>query len=384
MDQKLLLCKAVTLLYRESQLSEKTENSADLVRTVLESVQVSDIGIGMSSDREIIMALKSTILEMCSQPLDHSYEKTDLLQRLKVNCGNDEKLYEAFKQGIEDEIQESSLKRSIINMRKAINNHFRENKIGDVLTKASTSFKFNREKIKSIDAFIGELIGQLEPLQMTIGTKDAAVIDDIDLGNTETLRTMFDNVREQNAGLKVYRTGWPAVNKMLQGGFRPGETWVFAGLQHKYKSGFNLSIIAQIARFNKPILKDPSKKPLIVFISCEDSLVNSLQFLYQFLTYSERREHVDIRNVTTDEMVDCIREHLQATGFHFKMIRIDPNQWTYKNVCNKVIELEAQGYSVEVLDIDYLYKIPKTGCETGTLGHDVMDQLSRVRGFCAS
>ena len=116
MDQKLLLCKAVTLLYRESQLSEKTENSADLVRTVLESVQVSDIGIGMSSDREIIMALKSTILEMCSQPLDHSYEKTDLLQRLKVNCGNDEKLYEAFKQGIEDEIQESSLKRSIINM----------------------------------------------------------------------------------------------------------------------------------------------------------------------------------------------------------------------------------------------------------------------------
>ncbi len=384
MDNKLLLCKAATLLYRESQLSEKTENSSDLIRTVLESIQISDIGIGVNSDREVTMALKSTILEMCNYPLDHVYDKTDILQRFRVNCGNDEKLYEAIKQGIEDEIQESSLKRSVINMRKAINNHFRENNINDVLMKASANFKFNRDKIKSIDTFIGELIGQLEPLQMTIGAKDSAVIDDLDIGNTELLRVMFDNVKELNAGQRVYKVGWPAVNDMLQGGFRPGETWVFGGLQHKYKTGFNLSVVAQIARFNKPLTTDPNKKPLILYISTEDSLLNSLQFLYQFLTYSERREYVNIMNVSTDEMIQCIRERLQETGFHFKMIRIDPNQWTYKNVCNKVIELEAQGYSVEVLDIDYLYKIPKTGCETGTLGHDVMDQLSRVRAFCSA
>lgn len=384
METKLLLCKAVTLLYRESQLSDKADSSSDLVRTVLENVQVSEVGIGLSSERDVVIALKATILEMCNQPQDHVYEKTDLLQRLKVNCGADEKLYEAFKQGIEDDIQESSLKRSVVNMRKAIANHFREDKIGDVIGKASSMYKFNREKIKSIDSFIGELIGQLEPLQMTIGTKDAAIIDDIDIGNTDSLRVMFDNVKQRNSGSTVYKTGWPALNNMLQGGFRPGETWTFAGLQHKYKSGFNLTVVAMLALFNKPRNVDPNKKPLILFISCEDSLLNSLQFLYQLITYSERRENVDITNVSTEDMVMCIREKLQATGFHFKMIRIDPNQWTYKNVCNKVIELESQGYAVEVMDIDYLYKIPKTGCETGTLGHDVMDQLSRVRGFCAS
>lgn len=384
MDTKLILCKAATLLYRESQLSDKNENSSDLVRTVLENVKVSDIGIGLNSDREVTLGLKSTILEMCNLPLDHVYEKTDLLQRLRVNCGNDDKLYEAIKQGIEDDIQESSLKRSVINMRKAINAHFKEQTISDVLTKASSAFRFNREKIKSIDAFISEIISQLEPLQMTIGGKDNAIIDDIDVGNTESLRVAFDSVKEMNSGQRVYKTGWPAINRMLQGGFRPAETWVLAGLQHKYKTGFNLSLFSSIALFNKPFTTDPNKKPLLLFISTEDSILNSLQFLYQFLTYSERRESVDVNTVTTEEMVECIKQRLQATGFHFKMMRIDPNQWTYKNVCNKVIELEAQGYVVEAMDIDYLYKIPKTGCETGTLGHDVMDQLSRIRSFCAA
>lgn len=384
MENKLLLCKAATLLYRESQLEDKTENSSDLVRTVLDNVQVSEIGIGMNTDREVIMALKTTILEMCNLPQDHIYDKTDILQRIRVNCGNDDKLYEAIKQGIEEDIQESSIKRSIINMRKAINLHFKEQTLSEVLTKASSTFKFSREKIKSVDNFIAELISQLEPLSMTIGAKDNAVTDDIDIGSEESLRGAFTNVQKMNSGQRVYKTGWPALNDMLQGGFRPKETWVFGGLQHKYKTGFNLSIFAQIALFNKPFTIDPNKKPLLLFISTEDSLDNSLQFLYQFLTYSERREFVDINKVSVEEMVQCIRERLQATGFHVKMLKIDPNQWTYKSVCNKVIELEAQGYVIEVLDIDYLYKIPKTGCETGTIGHDVMDQLSRVRNFCAS
>lgn len=384
METKLLLCKAATLLYRESQLTDKTENSADLVRTVLESVQVSDIGIGINSDREVIMSLKTTILEMCGLPQDHVYEKTDILQRFRVNCGNDEKLYEAFKQGIEDEIQEASLKRSVINMRKGINAHFKEQTISKILTKASSDFKFGRDKIKSVDSYIADLIGQLEPLSMTVGGKDAAIIGDIDVGSEESLRTAFNNVQKMNSGQRVYKVGWPAINDMTQGGFRPSETWVIGGLQHKYKSGFNLSLFAQIALFNKPFNTDPNKKPLLLFISTEDSLDNSLQFLYQFLTYSETREFVDVNTVTIEEMVQCIRQRLQATGFHFKMIRVDPNGWTYKSICNKIIELEAQGYVIEAVDIDYLYKIPKTGCETGALGHDVMDQLSRMRSFFSS
>ena len=383
-DNKLLLSKSLSLLYRESQMTDNGENSAALVRTVLESVQVSDIGIGLNSDREVIMALKTTILEMCGMPQDHTYDATDLLQRIRLNCGNDERLYEAIKQGIEDELSEGSLKRSVLNMRKSINNHFREEKVNDILGKASAKFRFQREKVPDINHFINEIIAQLEPLQMTVGGKDPTVIDELDLGSEESLNSKFNDVQNMNSGKKVYKTGWPAINDMLQGGFRPGETWVFGGLQHKYKTGFNLSLFAQIALLNKPLNVDPAKKPLMLFMSTEDSLVNSLQFLYQFIIYSETRQFVDIQKASVAEMVACIKQKFEANGFHVKMMRIEPSTSTYKSICNKIVELESQGYVVEVLNIDYLYKVSKVGCETGALGHDVMDQLSRVRNFCAA
>ena len=60
MDSKLLLIKAATVLYRESLIPDKTENSADLVRTVLESVKVPEVIVGLNVDREVISGLKKT------------------------------------------------------------------------------------------------------------------------------------------------------------------------------------------------------------------------------------------------------------------------------------------------------------------------------------
>lgn len=46
---------------------------------------------------------------------------------------------------------------------------------------------------------------------------------------------------------------------MLQGGFRRGEFWLIPALQHKFKTGFSLSIFSQIALYNKPYLFDKNK-----------------------------------------------------------------------------------------------------------------------------
>jgi len=384
-DSKLLLAKSATLLYRESQLADRSENSSELVRTVLENVQVSEIGIGLNTDREVITALKSTILEMCGMPQDHNYDMTDLLQRFRINCGNDEKLYEAIKQGIDGELLDSSLKRSVINIRRSISNHFREQKINEVLHKASRTFKFEREKIKDVNQFITELMAQLEPLQINGHGKDPAVMGDLDIGNEQSMRDLFTEVKKLSAGSKLYKTGWQAFNRMTQGGLRPGETVVINALQHKYKTGFTLSLFAQIARYNLPHTTDPAKKPLLLRISFEDDLVSNLQFLYQNLKYNETLQPVELENVTVDEMSAYVKEKLQVNGFHIKMLRVDPTQWTYRSVCNKIIELEAQGYNVEVLMLDYLMLLPTTGCiNSGPSGTDMRDMLRRMRNFCSS
>lgn len=385
MDNKLLLAKSITLLYRENQLADKTENSADLIRTVLADVTVSDIGIGINTERESIMALKATVLEMCGQPNDHVYEKTDILQRVRINVGSDDKYYDAIRQGIDDEMPEPSIKRSVTNIRRAIHNHFREKEIKDTLTKASVAFNYERDKIKDVNQFITDFVTKLESLQVNSSMKDPAVMSDLDLGSDESRQIMVDSSPVDGEGNNVYKTGWQAFNKMTQGGLRSGETVVIGALQHKYKTGFSLSLFSQLALHNKPKTKDLTKKPLILRISFEDDLVNNIEFLYQYLRYNDTREFVAVKGVSQAEMLVYIRDKLQVNGFSIRMMRVDPTQWTYKSICNKIFELEAQGFSVEILLLDYLAMVPTIGCTTsGAMGTDIRDQLRRVRNFCAS
>ena len=199
------------------------------------------------------------------------------------------------------------------------------------------------------------------------------------------MREAFADLQNTNNGTGIYKTGWTALNRMIQGGFRPGETTVIGALQHKYKTGFTLSLFKQIALYNKPLTTDVHKKPLLLRISFEDDITLNLQFLYQSLKYDETREPVNLKEVTADEMSAYVTSRLQVNGFHIKLLRVDPSQWTYRNVCSKIIEFEAEGYNVELLMVDYLTLLPTTGCiNTGPAGNDLRDMLRRMRNFCSA
>ena len=382
MDNKLLLCKSCTLLYRESLVNDNTENSSELIRTVLENIKLSEVNIGVNNERDIMVALKTTVLEMCNNPADFEYEKTDILQRLKLNTGDDEKLYESLAQGIEPDLSESSLKRTIINMRKAINNHFREQKIEEILTKASTQFKFSREKIKNINQFVAETCGQLEPYQLDAITKDPAIVSDVDIGDETSTNNVFKEIKDVDNGSGILRTGYQGLNRLMQGGLRRGEAILLSALQHNNKTGFSLNIFKQVALYNVPYMIDPTKKPLLLRISFEDDITTNFKFLYQSLKENETGEKVITSNVTEEEMGAYIREKLQVNGFHIKLMRVDPTQWTYRHICNKILELEAEGYEIHLLMLDYLAMVPTTGCSIGPMGSDVRDMFRRMRNFC--
>lgn len=385
MDNKLLIAKSISLLYRESQLPDQGDRSIELVRSVLENVKVSEVGIGLNTDREVILGLKSTIIEMCDQPHDHVYDKIDLLQRIRINTKEDDKYYEAIRKGIDSDYPSDQLKRTILNLRRTLNNHFREEKIGKTVTAASMSFNYDREKIKDVNKYIADLITELEGLSIQTDIKDPALIDEVDLGDDANMERVFQTVQDSVSGTAVYRFGWTRLNKMLQGGLHRGKTMIIGALQHKYKTGFTLSLFKQIALYNKPFTSDPAKKPLLLRISFEDELYENLQFLYQSLKYDEIKSFVDVKGLSIKDMAAYVKQRMSVNGFHVKMARVNPSEWTYRSICNKVIEYEAQGYSIEVLLLDYLALIPTTGCiTTGAMGTDKRDLLRRVRNFCSA
>lgn len=167
--------------------------------------------------------------------------------------------------------------------------------------------------------------------------------------------------------------------------FRRGETVITSALQHNYKSGFVQSLFMQIPIHNVPVMTDPSKKPLILLISFEDDAEIIANFMYRYLYFNEHNEIPDLTSITNSEVAKYIKEKLGVNGYHAKIIRVNPSEWTYKHMFNKILEYEAAGFEIHATIVDYLSKLPTTGCITsGPMGTDLRDLWNRCRNFFSS
>ena len=383
MDNKLLLVNGITLLYRESQLKGTAENSSKLVRDVLEGIKLPELSITMNRDREIMDGLMKTALTMCNNPSNHTYELMEVLQTLKVNTLDEEALYEALYDGIHSELTESALRRTCLNLKRTLNNYFREKMFEEKMSKAWQKYKFEKNKITNFPKFVKDFLVELEPYQVDTVTKDPAIINEIDLNDLSSVEEQFKQAREAEDGVSVLQTGSQGLNRMLGGGFRRGENVVIGALQHQHKTGTTMMLFKQIALYNTPQMRDPSRKPLLLRISFEDDVSVNFQALYVMLKENETKVKVDLKEnpVPDNEIARYVKQKLQATGYEIKLLRVDPSQWTYKDITNKVLEYEAEGYEVHLLMLDYLLKIPTTGCDDGPAGHAIRNMYERIYNF---
>ena len=147
-----------------------------------------------------------------------------------------------------------------------------------------TNYKLMTGRIEnSIQETISNMLLQLEALNNdTRSSKDPAVLDELDFSDKESLEATIIKVQDLSEDKGKFITGWKSMNKMLNGGFRRGEQWVISALQHNYKSGLMQSLFVQFCTLNKPVLIDPNKKPLIVYISFEDDMFENLD-KYEFI-----------------------------------------------------------------------------------------------------
>lgn len=384
MNNRLLLTRCVTLLYRESLIIDEMDDSKELVRSILQNVQVSETGLGLNTEREVIIALKKTVLYMCETPKGSSEDRDDLLQRIRLDVGHDDKYYSVIEKGLTLELTQEELKRSSLSLRRSLYNYLKEVRIKALINKASVQINYDRESITDFNVFLSELTGQLDEFSLNVGEDDPAILDTVDLGSMESLEATFEDAKDILHGDRIYKTGFQGLNRMFNGGFRPGEIVQYGGLQHNYKSGMAVSLFSHFAMFNEPQQVE-GKKPLILRISFEDKPYQDLIFLYKHIMFSQTGQLVDVVDVSVKEMAKYVHGELSKNGFHVKIIRVDPYSWNYKSIINKVLELEAEGYNLEVLEIDYLSKVGKEGLSNGGItGGEFGDLLGRIGGFCAS
>lgn len=383
MDHRLLLIKSITLLFRESQLFNHADNSAAMVKDVITLIKPAD---GMIGDfgKDAITSLRETAIWMCNQTLGHQYDKNELLQRIRVNVGNEDNLFEAFRDGIQEDVGEDEIKRVTQLYKKDIRMFLDMNKVTEILKSNSLRASFHSHTL-DWRHFVNDVVEQLKPYRKMGGdvARHASIVDDVNFDNLAEVNSVFQRGLEELDYNGVIRFGWQGLNRMFgaQGGARRGEMIVIGALQHNFKSGMTLEMFKSAALYNKPYMRDPQRKPLLMRMSFENPAAMDITYLYKSLVENETGLMVDVRSISPHEAARHVAERLQATGYKINLCHIDPSEYTYHDLFDRITKLESDGYEIHLLELDYLNMMSKKGCTQGPAGTEVRDLFRRVRNF---
>lgn len=383
---KLLLVRAITLLYRESQLEgAATTSSPEIVKDVVNSVLTPDADTGVeNSERNIIIGLKTLANMMATNPPGTKYVSSDIFQKVRVFCEDNDAVYQALRDGLEGEMSDADLRVITTSIRQELNAFIREQEALKIIREFSRKAAYDREEITDINSFIAEFRSKLEMYESSQVEKDPAIVGEVNLTDIDHVAQIFRQAQELNDERGIMRTGWQGINRMLQGGLRRGEEVVIGALQHNFKTGFTLSLFKHIAMYNTPYMLDEKKKPLLIRISLEDPLSLNFPFLYRNIKENQTLEQADVSKEDPEAMARFVVENLQINGYEICMLHVNPSQWGYRDLQNFVLSKEAEGYEIHLLMVDYLNMLDKRGLDnSGPTGSNIRDLFRRMRNFCA-
>lgn len=389
MNPRLLLIKSLTLLVRGAEVpNTDKEKNAELVRSVIKSIRFPDISTVVDSESRTLLGLKSLVLSLTEKGAIDNLSIDSVIQQVSAFAEDDPAVIASIRKGIEGELSEARLLRLTVSLYQELTNYLREKLSEKIMQDALNKVRFERNAITDFGKFITEVIASLEPYQREAVEKDPAIVNEINFDRVEDLADYYVKITEKADGKSLLKTGWQELNDMFRGGIGRGEEVMHAGLQHQYKTGLNLTLFRQLLIYNdaQEHLIDKTKKPMMVRISFEDSIEENLDQLYRQIMHNEAKhwpEDDEMAQKDPKEIASVVMNRLRSRGWEVRMLRVDPTQWTYVDILNKLAMYEAEGYEVAVLMVDYLKMIPTTGCIQGIAGFDIRDLFRRIRNYCS-
>lgn len=383
MNLRLLLVKAITLLYKEREVSSEKPQSIELVKEGLDLIKVADGNMNSDFGKDANIQLKETALWMMSQDFAGQFDRVDLIQRIRLCCGSDKALYESIKTGLTEECTELENKVKNISLRSEIKQYVNEQKLQAIFKSAYIKTNFESPDLdwKNFYAEFNEKVVPLLDFN-TIEQRHPAIVGSVSFGSiagvTEAITTAKESVSDEGS----LRWGVQAMTRMFGGvGGRRGELWTIAALKHNYKSGLSLDFVRWAALYNTPYMIDKTKKPMILRFSMENNLQQDILQLYKLLYEHEFHVLVDIDKVDPAKASEYVVRRLGVNGYTVELVQINPTDFTIYDLMNEVERYESLGYEIHMLNIDYVAKMSTKGCKQGAQGDDIKDLFSRLRNF---
>lgn len=386
MEPRLLLVQSLMLLYWENLALGASGDTSTKISELVEAMDLPQATLELDEGKEILIGLRNTVLHLCSQNKAIPFDRGSLLQRIRLNCMGDVHIYNAIEQGIPESNDLEQIKKKILEYTKAISNYSRQKDFQAYIRSCVQKVLYSTEQV-DVANFAVEMQAKLDSFANAPTSNGAYGIDgvlaEIDFADQEGLRLLFKEAQDETSLEGMLQFGYRGVNRMLgsHAGIRRGDFMLVGALQHNYKTGFTLNLTKQVALYNKPHMLDPDKKPLILHISSENQITDNILLTYSSLKENKTKEIVDVEKVDAAEASRFIHEETSINGYHFKMLRVNPSEFTYSKLFSLILYYESEGYEIHLLTVDYLNMFNKAGCTQGPMGSDTRDLFRRVRNF---
>lgn len=388
MDIKLLLVKSISALYQCSAVGQSTESLKELIKQMLSYARLPEGPAESQIERSALAQMRTTLMWMINQPESQAYGRAEMLQRLRVNVGNDDKLYNAFVDGFskihDDEIPE--VQKTVNRFRKDVRHFVALEKVKAALKQASYQASFRTNEIKDLQMFTNKVAEEITNLSLDQDTKnDPSVVADIDFDNPESLEEAYDSLEELLSSEGIIKTPWKAMNRSFgeNYGIRRGEFVLLNALPGQYKSGMLLDLFIGAALFNDPHLFDKTKIPALLFISTEDEAPIIMQKIFVILKQHETGMPVDYKSFTRNEIVEYVKARMQARGWKILVRKVRPSMTTYSKLIETLEGYKQKGYEIAMMVGDYFSMFNKEGCRMDNKGDEFQDLFRRIREYSA-
>ena len=384
MNYKLVIINTLLLLYWEQQLDNGADN-ATLVKNILKEIRPDR---GMADTDPSFPALQGLQVIIAKQVLNYGSKisKEFLVSQVKMVCGDDANTRDMVLDSIQQELDQTGVRNYCLSLVRELKTYQRKqqfqkqlNELGGKILYGSEEYDLTTKARELVSAFERFTEQEGEDLRSIHGVSEF-----LDFNDEELLRKYFKDSKESVSPDEIIKFPIQAVNRLFgaQGGGRRKEMIMIGGLQHHFKSGMAMLMTRGAAMYNKPKLRDPGKKPAIVMLSTENQLMINLRTMYKQIMEPLVGKKIRFNEIDPAEAAGFMKEKFMENGWHFLMAQVDPEYFGYDELQQTVLKLEAMGYEIIVLTVDYLGMCSTKGLtHSGITGRDKQALYNRCRNL---
>jgi len=355
-----VLMQCVSTVYLISKTKGKWERQLDTIRIVVNRIELSASVLGENNDYLAGESIKSALDWMLRVVGSVEFDKDDLLAKVRIDLKDNPSVVKELERML---MVECDLERSVKRINSTVGElryQLKQERIKDVVSKVNKRIRYSsgevdyRQELKDLQDGITEFTGDVDSGEKPgFGGR-------LTLSNLDSIIEVLDKSKDNHSSEGVMQTGLVGFNRGCGvGGMRRGELVNVGALSHNYKS-FMLNYLARsVALHNKPHMWDKKKKPLILKISFENTLDQDFPVIYKEMIEAETGVKMDVRSVNSREAAKYVIGKLGENGYEFMMLFYEANSFSIDHLLDVLSELEAEGYEIHLLVIDYLSQLFK-------------------------